>query len=343
MPRPLPNFWITVVAAGAVAGALYGQVLDDDGSAAVGAVFGICIVTLMTLHERGLVLSSWRESLRRLPAPLYLVTAEATILLLVLIAMVAAGSLCWLVGLGPEALPQAIMPSWPAVVYSLVVCAAFIFVLRMRDLLGAETFANLMLGRYHRPVSEERAFLFLDLVGSTAYAQRHGDLQAQELLKAIFAAIAEPVRRHRGRIDDYIGDQIIVSWPLQHGTAKACCIECVFAIRTELRKDRGRWIQRFGHVPELRAALHGGSVVTAEVGVDRHKIAFFGDVMNATARLEGLCRKIGQGVLISGELLARMPVLPLNVAAEPMGGHHLRGRSGVTKVHALRQVVTGLE
>ena len=53
------------------------------------------------------------------------------------------------------------------------------------------------------------------------------------------------------------------------------------------------WRARFGTVPRLRAALHGGSVVTAEVGVDRHKIAYFGDAVNVTSRIEALCRPLG--------------------------------------------------
>lgn len=342
------TFWLIIVLAGAAAGALYESFLEGGGSPARGAVFGICIATLTTMHERGLFLGQIRDSLRGLPAPVSFLAAEAVLLVIVLIAMIAAGSICWIFGLGWETLSQAITPSGSAVAYSLLVCAAFIFVIRMRDLLGAGTFSKLMLGRYHRPVSEERAFLFLDVVGSTAYAETHGDFAAQELLKAVFAAIAEPVRRHRGQVDDYIGDQIIVSWPLERGTENARCVACAFTIRAVLQRDRHLWIQRFGHVPELRAALHGGSVVTAEVGVDRHKIAYFGDVMNATARLEGLCRETGRAVLISGDLLGRLSFLPRYISVEDIGGHHFRGRNEVMKVHSLsegnyfRRLTTGV-
>ncbi|WP_461659085.1 nucleotidyl cyclase domain-containing protein [Methylorubrum aminovorans] len=77
--------------------------------------------------------------------------------------------------------------------------------------------------------------------------------------------------------------------------------------------------------------------MTAEVGVDRHKIAYFGDVMNATARLEGLCRATERAVLISEALLARLPSLPDGVEAEALGPHRLRGRSEAMVVHALSE------
>jgi adenylate cyclase len=42
-----------------------------------------------------------------------------------------------------------------------VACPRVIMLVRMRDLIGAEVFVNLLVGRYHRPVEEERIFLFV--------------------------------------------------------------------------------------------------------------------------------------------------------------------------------------
>ena len=60
-------------------------------------------------------------------------------------------------------------------------------VVPVRDLIGAEVFRNMLFGRYHRPLEEERIFLFIDLTGCTAYAQAHGDRQAQTYLGAFLA------------------------------------------------------------------------------------------------------------------------------------------------------------
>ena len=67
--------------------------------------------------------------------------------------------------------------------------------MRVRDLIGSEVFLSLLIGRYHRPVREERVFLFVDLVGSTRFAELHGNMRAQDFLSAFFAALAEPVGR----------------------------------------------------------------------------------------------------------------------------------------------------
>ncbi|GBU18785.1 MULTISPECIES: adenylate/guanylate cyclase domain-containing protein [unclassified Methylobacterium] len=330
------TFWVTIAAAGAFFGALYGA-LFHEGPALLGIAYGACISVLAISYERGVLFPRFGRSLRRLPTLAYLAAAELGLLAVVVVGMTVAGTLAWTLGLADKTLAEAVTPRPEAVLYALAVTAFLGIVLRVRDLIGRAAFTSLILGRYHRPVREERIFLFLDLAGSTAYAEEHGDFAAQELLRDVFATIAEPVRRHHGQIDDYVGDQVIVSWPLARGLERARCIACVFAVRRTFGDERRRWIERYGLVPELRAALHGGSVVTAEVGVDRHKIAYFGDVMNATARLEGLCRETKQSVLVSDAILSRLAALPHGIEAVALGRRALRGRSGTMVVHALAE------
>jgi adenylate cyclase len=46
------------------------------------------------------------------------------------------------------------------IIFSLVVAFLFNSVLRIRNLIGGRVFTNFMLGRYHRPLSENRIFYF---------------------------------------------------------------------------------------------------------------------------------------------------------------------------------------
>jgi adenylate cyclase len=88
-------------------------------------------------------------------------------------------------------------------------------------------------------------------------------------------------------------------------------------------------------VPRFRAALHGGQIVAGEIGVDRRKIAYFGDTVNTTARLENLCRELDSPILISAELLSRIPSLPREVRATHLGSHDVRGRDHPIAVASL--------
>ncbi|HVJ42807.1 MAG TPA: adenylate/guanylate cyclase domain-containing protein [Dongiaceae bacterium] len=330
------SLWLSIIVIGALAGIGYNLLLRAGDRPFVAMVYGVAICCCALGYERGLLLGGLRRRLRRLPSLAYILASELILAGLVLAGTVIGGSVAWAAGLlGKASWIEAVSMRLDATVYSLIIIACFVFVARMRDLLGADVFRNLLLGRYHRPAQEERLFLFIDIAGSTAYAESHGDLRAQEYLGAIFAAFADPVRRHRGVIDDYIGDLAIISWPLRQGAQQARCLLCLVDVYRQFADDAPAWRKDFGQVPSFRAALHGGPIVTAEIGVDRHKIAYFGDVVNTTARLEALSRSLNEPALISDELLTRLPPLPPSIGIRPLGQHAIRGRDQSLAISAL--------
>ena len=84
------------------------------------------------------------------------------------------GLVVWAFALTPDDLSTATRMTARVLAYALAVSGLLVFVIRMRDLIGGEVFVNFMIGRYHKPVAEERIFLFLDVVGSTAFAEATG-------------------------------------------------------------------------------------------------------------------------------------------------------------------------
>jgi len=319
-------FWALILLACAGAGLVYNFVFADGASPFAGLAYGFCIGATALAFDRGLILAGLQARIRRLPASVFVPAAELAYVAMIVAGNALGGLVVWAFGLTADPLAEAVRTTPRVLTYALAVSALLVFVIRMRDLIGAEVFINLMVGRYHRPVEEERIFLFLDVMGSTAFAETHGDLRAQEYLAAVFAALAEPVRRNAGSIDDYIGDMAMVTWPMKRGLHKARCVACVFDVLDRIERDAEAWRARFGTVPRLRAALHGGPIVTAEVGIDRHKIAYFGDAVNVTARIEALCRPLGTSILISQDLLDRLAALPAGIRARSLGAHALRGR-----------------
>ena len=127
----------------------------------------------------------------------------------------------------------------------------------------------------------------------------------------------------------------LITWPLRRGLREARCVACMFAILDALESEAPAWVREYGQVPRLRMALHCGSVVTADVGVDRHKIAYFGDTVNATARLEALCRTLDAPLLASRDVIARLPALPPGIALSDLGPQTVRGRGQPLRVVAL--------
>jgi len=65
------------------------------------------------------------------------------------------------------------------------------FVRQLNRMLGPGTLMNLLLGRYHWPVAEERIFMFLDLNNSTAIAEALGPLRFNDFKNDFFHDLAE--------------------------------------------------------------------------------------------------------------------------------------------------------
>ncbi|HYB11187.1 MAG TPA: adenylate/guanylate cyclase domain-containing protein [Alphaproteobacteria bacterium] len=327
--------WIWIILVSTAAGVAYHFLLARESVIFVSAIFGLVTGVPIFAFVRGMLLPRLNAWLRSLAFPIYAPTAICLCVASILVSNFAAGTLFWSLGIIRGSFGEAALATPEVIAYSLAMSAALTFFVRMTDLIGHDILVDLLIGRYHRPVREDRVFLFIDVAGSTRFAEKFGDLRAQEYLGAFFATVSESVHRFRGRIDDYVGDLAIVSWPIQAGVADANCIRCVFAIRVQIADQAAYWRKHFETVPHFRAALHCGPIVTAEVGIDKHKIAYFGDTINATARLEGLCRELDQDFLASTDILARVSQLPEGVSARDFGSHTVHGRQRALAIHAM--------
>jgi adenylate cyclase len=109
---------------------------------------------------------------------------------------------------------------------------------------------------------------------------------------------------------------------------------CAFAVRTRIASKAVEYQERYGLVPEYRAALHIGTVVAGEMGDLKREIAFVGDTLNTAARLLAACRELGRDVVASTTLLDRV-TLPTGLASEPLAPVTLRGKEEAVPVVAL--------
>jgi adenylate cyclase len=227
-------------------------------------------------------------------------------------------------------------------VFVFVVFLAISFVLQMRRVVGGRVLTSLLLGRYHRPVREERVFMLLDIKSSTALAERLGDERAHGFITSVFFDIDRPILEHGGEVHSYIGDELIASWPLHEGVQDARCLRCLVAIDASLSARAEHYHGAFGVAPEVRIVLHAGPIVAGECGDTKLSIVYLGDTLNTAARIEETAKALGHDRLISDPLLARLD-LPPTLRADPLGPVSLRGRAQPVVLHALRPAATMVE
>lgn len=194
------------------------------------------------------------------------------------------------------------------------------------DKYGPGNFRNLLLGRYFHPRTEERIFMFLDIRSSTTVAEKIGDRQYFNFIHDFINDATEPILYARGEIYQYIGDEIVVSWKMKNGLEEANCIHCFFAIQIAIQEAKETYLEKYGVIPDFKAGLHFGSVISGEIGTVKKEIAFSGDVLNTASRIQGECNKHQLDLLLSDDLLALLS-LDDSYIIKSIGKIQLRGKA----------------
>jgi len=284
----------------------------------VGALVG-AVVAATEMAERS---SAVLARLRALPFAAFL-AAKAALHLVVIVAAMAVAR--WLVPVDLLPLGEALAGGLPV---ALLAALAIAFCFEVDRLLGPGTLWRLATGRYHAPRIEERAFLILDLAGSTAVAQQIGPERFLALLDHLLAATSPVFVAHRAEVYRYVGDGIILSWPVADAVEDARILRCLAdAVRRMVAA-------RFGVAPVGRAAMHCGPIAVGAIGDARREIAFLGDTLNIAAKIEKAAGERGLSSVASRDLVDRLR-LPPGFAARPIGPVELAGVAGAIELYAI--------
>lgn len=305
--------FLKLLAAGAGVGAIFGSIIGQTYEQTlltalligpfVGIVHGSLIAAAISGFEIFFPLTRWGVALRRASFGVTLLVKAPIYVSLVLgIEYFRVGE--WaaiLVGLidEVETMPLSDPIMILSTLFSIFFIIVFIETMQINQIMGRGTLFRFVTGYYHRPRLENRFFLFVDLIGSTHLAETLGPLVYQRFLNGVFQAASDPISDHQGEIYQYVGDQMVVTWTERRGTEGAARpLACVFALQQAVADLAPRYLKEFREAPAIRAALHYGEVVVGEIGDAKRDIAFHGDVLNATARLEGVAREY-QGFFIT--------------------------------------------
>jgi len=299
----------------------------------VGAIDATLIAASVSATEIFVLPSRWGRPLQRAPF-LVMFGVKWLVYAAIITTVVVGGPGAHLAGMPTSATPLQNPLVRLGLLFSAVATFAFLFVFELQQIVGGRNLRNVVLGRYHRPRVEERFFLFVDIVGSTSLAERLGPISVHRFLGGVFRVASEPISDHGGEIYQYVGDEMVVTWPAAEAREEARPIACFFAIATALEEASADFVREFGVAPRLRAALHAGPVIAGEIGETKRDIVFHGDVMNTAARLEGATRDLERGFLASADAVSRLARTE-RYALELLGPQTLRGRAAPIDVYAV--------
>ena len=203
---------------------------------------------------------------------------------------------------------------------------------RLREAFGTyldEEVAQHLISEDFQPGGEELevSLVFVDVRDFTAAA---ADADAPEVvarLNELFECIVPIVARHRGHIDQFIGDAVLAVFGAperihQHADrAVQCAVELARTINS--RRPGGF---------EVGVGVNTGKVVAGSIGgAGRLSFSVIGDAVNLAARVESATRETGDPVLITGETRAQ---LSETIEVEPRGEREIRGYDRRVELYA---------
>lgn len=224
---------------------------------------------------------------------------------------------------------------WEVVLISFFFLFSIQFIALISRIMGRNVLLSYLLGRYYQPKEEERIFLFMDIKSSTHMAEKLGHFEWHNLLNDFFFDIAEPIKRTKGEIYQYVGDEVVISWPKKQGVKNLNCIHCFFLVEAKMKDRSKRYKNRYrGFEPIIKAGFHLGKVVAGEIGDYKRSIVFHGDTINTASRIQAETNRIGRRLLLSGELLNELDISE-EFQEEFIGKILLRGKEREITLYSL--------
>lgn len=301
----------------------------------IGATLGFFSATVEIFYIR----SSRRSWIRRVPFLTGLLVRIVVLTVVVRLTLVGNVLLTeWLIGAPEAELTSSLNAAnqFRDTLLSMAIVIVFVILTQLSSIIGFRRFINLVAGRYFRPVNENRVFMFVDIVGSTRLARSLGDVRFHDYLSEFFYQVDSAIFQSGGEIVSYVGDAVIVTWPLSSNRKKnARCLTALHSMCKQVDANRSVFERDFGEAPEFRAALHGGPVVVGECGDTRRQVTFLGDTPNLTSRIETVSKERNESFLASANLLESID-LPAGIEAESIGEHAVKGVDMPIELYRIR-------
>lgn len=220
-------------------------------------------------------------------------------------------------------------------ILSLIVAFTIITYFQVEKLIGKNMLTNYLKGKYRKPKKEIRVFMFLDLKGSTTISEKLGNDTYYSFLNDAIYEMSASIMETKAEIYQYVGDEIVFTWPLEKGITNNNCLHLFEKISNQLESKSSYFQKTYGYQPKFKGALHAGLVLAAEIGHIKKDIVYSGDVLNATSRIESLCNKYDADILVSKSLFNLLDQKH-EIIYEDLGGISLKGKDEkleLVKIH----------
>ncbi len=193
-------------------------------------------------------------------------------------------------------------------------------------------FWDILIGRYIRPKVQKRIVMFLDLQDSTPIAEKLGSTEYFRFIRDFIYYVSVALLESNGRIYQYVGDEVVVSWMYSRDNVLKCVDSLELASKL-LRRRSNYFRVHYGFVPEFKAGIHIGEVTVGEIGIVKKDLAMSGDTMNTAARIRTSCNELNKKIVVSKEFFKDIETV---LDTEALGIIDLKGKTDDVELFALK-------
>lgn len=209
------------------------------------------------------------------------------------------------------------------ITYWLILILITQLIIEINEKYSPGVFLDILMGRYVNPKSENRIVMFIDLSDSTTIAEKLGHTQYFKFIREFIYQVSNALIEYGGRIYQYVGDEIVVSWVYSDKNIKRC-LKAVIEARRNIHKASIKFKRDFDTIPEFRVGIHIGDVTVGEIGVIKKDLAMSGDTMNTTARIRSACSDMNKKFIVSKDFIEKSSLEEFQ--AESLGLVELKGK-----------------
>ncbi len=157
-----------------------------------------------------------------------------------------------------------------------------------------------------RGESRDMTVLFSDVRDFTSISEGLPPEGLKDMMNSYLTEMTEVIQQQQGTIDKYIGDAIMAFWgaPLNDPQHPIHGVQAALDMQKRIRALDTEFVKRGWPVLNIGVGLNNGEMNVGDMGSKfRRAYTVLGDSVNLAARLEGLTKEYGVGILVSENIV----------------------------------------
>jgi PAS domain S-box-containing protein len=181
----------------------------------------------------------------------------------------------------------------------------------------------------------EVGLLFCDIRNFTSLAEDLSPSEVVHVLNVYYSKMSEVIKKHNGVINQFVGDEIFVSFgaPVPIENPEISAVRCAIDMIKKLKEINKSLSDIVKHTVVVGIGINFGWIIAGNLGSDdRLSYSITGDAVNTAKRIESLTRGIPNAILISESVYIKTKDL---VKVQPWGEIEMKGKHNTVHVYQI--------